>query len=376
MKKFFSHIVSLIQAAVDLLAKVCKLVYENVIPSNLVHNILASLVLVALLYPVAGVAAIGFVGLLFFVHLMPINLYARASLRAGLLKEVWLSRFMNNFYREGDFIGRSVDMSLFVENNTINLAEAGVDPNVLVNNASYPVATNDFTANPLALPLDYLDTENTRVRNALKRQYAFSAIDAMSYQHRNALMQKTKDLAAWNWTPNGDSNYTPVIPTTGGDNGSSFKRLKLEDIAKLQRIFDSKAFPQQGRILVLHPNHVEDLIVQDISLFKKFAELGPGQVLPLYGFEVYKYALTATFNKSTGAKVSFGAAAAPSTDTVSSFAYCEGEVMRAQGTLDMFFKPAEINTDGRADEIGFQMRFKALPIRSKAIAAIYSAVYP
>src|SRR6185437_14671098 len=58
---------------------------------------------------------------------------------AGLLKEIWISALMEVYYANYTFLTRSQDMSMFVENNTINLADCGVDPNVLVNNTVYPV---------------------------------------------------------------------------------------------------------------------------------------------------------------------------------------------------------------------------------------------
>ena len=45
--------------------------------------------------------------------------------------------------------------------------------------------------------------------------------------------------------------------------------------------------------------------------------------------------------------------------------------MRAMGTVDMFAK--EKDPEIRGDIIGFQMRALALPIRNKAIGAIYTA---
>jgi hypothetical protein len=59
------------------------------------------------------------------------------SLLAGLNKEIWLAEIMEKFYPDWSFLSVVRDLSMFVENNTINLAEAGVDPNVLINNTTY-----------------------------------------------------------------------------------------------------------------------------------------------------------------------------------------------------------------------------------------------
>ncbi len=54
-------------------------------------------------------------------------------------KQLWIAMLKEGFIPSTSFLSRSVDMSEFVEYNKINLAEAGVDPKVLVDN------TNSFS---------------------------------------------------------------------------------------------------------------------------------------------------------------------------------------------------------------------------------------
>lgn len=54
-------------------------------------------------------------------------------------------------------------MTPMVEYNKINLAEAGVAPDVLVDNKDYPVPTMSRTDTPLELTLHTFDTKNTVV---------------------------------------------------------------------------------------------------------------------------------------------------------------------------------------------------------------------
>ena len=56
-------------------------------------------------------------------------------------KQIWISMLMEGFYPSRTFLSRSVDMTAMVEYNKINLAEAGVDPEVLVDNTTFPVPT-------------------------------------------------------------------------------------------------------------------------------------------------------------------------------------------------------------------------------------------
>jgi hypothetical protein len=289
---------------------------------------------------------------------------------AGLLKEIWISALMEVYYANYTFLTRSQDMSMFVENNTINLADCGVDPNVLVNNTVYPVPVSERADSPLELPLDYFDSENTVVRNAEAVQLAYPKLESVVKQHRNAIQLKCAKKASYSFGPTSDSTYTPVLSTSGAARGDGSNKLTLQDVSQLQTKFDNINAPEEGRILVLSPKHRQDLLNEDKVLFKMFADLKAGQVLPLFGFDVYWSQLTPIYNHTTGVKAAFGAAAA-GTDAVSSIAYLESEVMRADGTLDMFQRLKD--PEQRGDIVGFQKRFLAMPIRNKYFAAIYDS---
>ena len=96
-------------------------------------------------------------------------------------------------------------------------------------------------------------------------------------------------------------------------------------------------------------------------------------VLELAGFRIYRFRGDAVYNKSTGVKKAWGAAATPATDTVASFAFVNEEVMKAMGTTDMFYRAKAENPEHRADVMGFQQHFLAMPMRNKYTGAIYSA---
>lgn len=296
----------------------------------------------------------------------------KGLLFSGLYKEIWLDALKDNFYPSSGFLQRSTDMSAFVENEVINLAEIGADPNVLRNNTTYPIPVADRTDSPLALPLDIYDTENTRIRNAKNIELAYDKVASVVSQHKKALLKRFTSQAAHSWAPASNATNTPVLAATGADNGLGCRKLMIKDVITLMQRFDALDYPREGRILVLNPMHHADLLMEDKDLFKAYANTATGTVMNLYGFEVYQTTATPRYNKSTGAKVAFGAAPA-GTDTQASFAYLETEVMRAEGTYEMFHNEKGTNPTERADIIGFQARSLFLPIRAKGFGAIYSA---
>ena len=285
---------------------------------------------------------------------------------SGLLKEIWISRLMEKFYPEAEWLKRSQDFSGMVEYNTINIAEIGADPDVLVNNTAYPVSFADRADVPLQLPLDYYDTEGTVVRNAEALQLAYPKMDSVITQHGKALAKKQSAKAAWNYAPSATGAYTPVLATSGATvNGR--KTFSFQDIIAAAQSFDAMDVPQEGRVLVLSTQHKQDLLEQDVNLFKSFTNLGNGLIGKLYNFDIYVSTQTPTYNGTTGAKNAWGAAAA-STDVYASFYFLETEVMRAKGTMDMFSRLRD--PEARGDIVGFQQRFLAMPIRNKYIGAV------
>lgn len=282
--------------------------------------------------------------------------FSKKMAYAGLLKEIWIGKLMENFYPSGAWLTEGEDMTAFVENNTINLADAGVDPTVLVNNTTYPVPISERTDNPLALPLEYFDTENTVVRAATAIQLAYNKLESVVRQHRNALRKKNVQKAAHAYGPSSNNTFTPVIEI-----GASI----IDAIIDAESKFDALEVPADGRILILSPTHKAMLKKEDKDLFKDiFGQKGSGE---LYGFKVYTDTVTPAYDGTTKAKKAFGAAAA-GTDLKSSLFYSKYEVMYADGTYDMFSRMKD--PEARGDIIGFQKRFVALPIRNKYIGAI------
>jgi hypothetical protein len=305
---------------------------------------------------VAGSVAVGTA--LSFMEKTPGMLFA------GVQKEIWTDILLEGFYPNTNFLSEGRDMSQFVEFNTINLAEAGTSPSVLIDNTSYPIAVSSRTDAPKTLTLKTLDTTSTVVRNVEAMESAYDKMASVIYGHKQELLKTAGQLAAWNWAPASNATLTPVLAASGAlTNG--YKKITFADVLALKTAFNKADINQDGRVLVLNPQHESDLIAEDMALYKTVMTAGN-----LFGFKLYVSTQTPTYNASTGAKCAFGAAAAPTTDTFSSFAFQKDEVMKAMGSVDMFAKYQD--PDNKGDVVNFQMRFVALSLRTKAIAAIYS----
>lgn len=287
---------------------------------------------------------------------------------ATLNKQVWVHQLMTRFYPDSSFLSQARDFSALVENDAINMADAGADPDVLINNTTYPIQKATRTDTPLSFELDLFETTNTIVRRPEVIEYSYDQLESVILGHRNQLRAKTAAKAAHAFAPNGNTATTPVILTTG-EAYRGRKRISVEDILYLRECFDNADIPLEGRCLVLNPAHVTDLILCDLRTFKDLTNIKDGKPFNFAGFSIYQTTLTPKYNVSTLEKVAFGAEASV-TDAFCSFAFHRDEVMKADGLVHMYARMDD--PEERGAIIGFDKRFIALPIRSMGIGAIVS----
>ncbi len=281
----------------------------------------------------------------------------------ALNKEVWLQQIMEGFYPDNSFLKKSIDCSQFVENHKLHIPSAGIDPNVLVNNSTYPIKVVERADEDCEITLDRFETENTMVRHIDTIEYSYDKLESVIRQHRDTLKTKTAEKAIHAYAPSEDSVYTPVISTTGTTTGTR-KRLQFVDILTLKERFDDALIPLEERYLVLHPKHVTDLLLEDLELFKDLTNLKAGEPFNFAGFGMFAFPYMPTY--LDGEKESFGT----SEGQFASIAFSAKEVMRADGDVYMFSKIDD--PEQRATVVGFEKRFVALPVRNMGIGAIIS----
>lgn len=279
-------------------------------------------------------------------------------------KELWVDLIKEGMIPETSFLSRSVDMSEFVDANKLHLAEAGVDPNVLIDTDTYPVPSAQRADVPKELLLHTFDTENTIVRNIEEKECSYNKMESVVRSHRNALVKKTSAFAAYNWCPVKDSEFTPVMATTGGMNASGVKKVSFEDFLQMEMKFRKLDVDMNSLVAVLTPVHLADLMAEDMKLYKEVLSSGK-----LFSFSLHNFNNTPYFDTATRQKKAMGTAIAEA-DTQASLVYVDTEVMRAAGTTEVFAKYKD--PDQRGDVLGYQQRFTAYPIRGKYIGAIYS----
>jgi hypothetical protein len=312
---------------------------------------------------------------LFYQSIVPQGVFA-----IGLLTDVWTGEFLKKFrYQDVTFMQGIPDFSQYVDNDTIKLINVGVDPAVLINNTTYPIAANLRVDADIAVTLDKFDTENTIITDDELHGLPYDKKGSVLEQHQLVMEDKTAEKAAHSLAPTSNAALTPVLRTTGALVGSGVtarRKLIIDDLIRLQKAFNDMRIPQAGRRLVLCNQHQQDLLQVSETYEKQYNSIAEGKQVPkMYGFEIHSfgYAVQYVDNDTTTVKKAFGAAAVAANDCDASFAFYIQRAMTAKGTIMFYQKDAKTDPQYRQSMFGIRMYFLCLPKKAEGFGAIVSA---
>lgn len=293
---------------------------------------------------------------------------------AGILTEIWTGELVKKL-RAGTtatWLDGISDYSSMAENDVIHLVDVGADPDVLINNTTYPIPVQDLPDSDIAISLDKYQTKATRVTDDELYAISYDKMASVKERHGEAILENKFKKAIHALAPQSDTAKTPVIKTTGAnDNGR--RRLTRKDVIALKDKFDKMEAPTEGRRLVLCTDHVNDLLLEDQKFQEQYYNYTSGKIANMYGFEVYEFVSNPHFT-SVGAKKAFGATASAN-EYQASVAFSTKRVFKASGSTKMYYSEAAKSPTTQENLVNFRHRFIVLPKKQEAIAAIVSSTY-
>lgn len=332
-------------------------------------NVLMSIIILFLL----GVPNAGFWGLIVGI-VLPMALgkfLPKGSALEGVYTEVWTGELVKQLRggMSASWLDGVSDYSAAVNNEVVHLVDVGGDPDVLINNTTYPIAAQELEDGDIALGLDKFQTKKTAVSDDQLFAISYDKMGSVIERHGDAITIAKFKKAAHALTPNSNTAKTPVVPTSGEDDNGR-KKCTRKDIIALKRKLDALQIPTAGRRLVLCSDHVNDLLEDDQKFRDQYYNYTTGKIANMYGFEVYEFENCPYFTKE-GTKVPFKNS--PSgTDHQASFCFYTKRVFRAQGSTKMYYRDAQTNPDYQQNEVNFRHYYIVLPKKMEAIGAIYS----
>lgn len=319
-----------------------------------------------------AIGAVGAVGLSAVMGaFMPMG-----ALSAGVLTEVWTGELVKKFRsdEEGSFLDGITDNSQYAENDVIHMVDISADPDVLVNNTTYPLAIQALVDGDIALKLDKFQTKATPITDDELYALSYDKMASVKERHGAVISESKFAKAIHALAPDVHAVKTPVLKTTGGvAGGAAAGRMMLtrKDIIALKTAFDKAKVPLKGRRLVLCPDHIADLLQEDQVFAAQYYNYESGKIANLYSFAVYENVDNPFFKTADGKKIVFGTA--PTADDFqASVAFSEKRVFKASGTTKMYFSSAETDPLNQRNLVNFRHYFVALPNKKEAIAAIMS----
>lgn len=298
---------------------------------------------------------------------------------AGVYREIWTGRLVESFRPEieASFLELIPSFDQYVqssnngENQVIHLVDIGADPEVLLNNTTYPIGYQEIEDGDIAFQLDKYQTKATPVSDDDLYAISYDKIDSLNKRHKSAILGKKFSKAVHALTPTEHSNTTPVLVSTGSAFGGR-KRVTLSDIILLRQAFNDAGVPDDGsRVLVLSSDHLTDLLIEDKDLYRNYVNMGTGAIQPLlYGFKVFTYFNMPNITVATKKKTSFGAVPTVA-ESVASVAFYAPDMFRATGATKMYYDKADTQTQKTA--FNYRHYYLVAPMKKRAIGALISA---
>lgn len=303
------------------------------------------------------------------------NLIPQGALGAGVYTEVWTGELVKYLRAglEATWLDGIPDQSSVVENDVIHLVDVGVDPDVLVNNTTYPIPLQALDDQDIAISLDKFQTKVTPITDDELYAISYDKMARVKESHGNAIKDAKFAKAAHAMCANSDTAKTPVLATTGARDPET-GRLKLvpADLIRMKKAMDNLGIPVTGRRLVLCNDHVNDLLAVDQNFKEQYnIDRNNGTVGRLYGFDIYEFANNPLYT-TAGVKKAVGATAGTG-EFQCSFAFYVQRVFKATGSTKMYYSPANTDPEYQRNKINFRHMFICMPKKQDAGVVIMSA---
>jgi hypothetical protein len=304
---------------------------------------------------------------------------------AGNFPELWLNRVETNLttadqapWLEGveelDSDVRVVGEGTETEKNVIHIATTDFEPDVLVNNTTYPLDAQVYADGTVDITLDKYQTKVITLSDDQAMGASYNKIDAATKSSTTAISKKKYGRAIHSIAPAGHTTATPVLVTTGdaiGGTGTR-KRLVYADLVALKDAWDALEIPAEDRRLVLCTDHYNDLLLDRQNFGNLLINYSAGTTAPVIaGFQIFSYVANPYYTVATKVKKAYGTAASAG-DFRASVAFYVPNIAKKTGKTKQYYKAASSDPDNQTNRLAYRHYFVAVPKRAKYLGAIVS----
>lgn len=297
--------------------------------------------------------------------------------------QVWLKRFIRNLtalnvalwldgIAELDTTVIEMGSGDASESNIINIPRANFNPDVLINNSTYPIALQAYTDDSVTVQLDKYQTKVTTLSDDQIIGASYEKIDVATSSHSYAINSKKFMKAIHAIAPASHvAGATPVLIATGAARTPGGPpTLTYDDLVNFKDAASAIPgyVPTDWRI-VLCPRHWNDLLIDRKNFGDKLVNYNTGQPAPeIAGLQLFQYEGN-PFYTDAGVKKAFGSV--PSgTDRQASVVFWTKGIAKKTGMTKQYFNKAENDPETQTNKLNYRHYFIATPYEAKFVGAI------
>jgi len=288
--------------------------------------------------------------------------------------EMWEIEMVKDLNSEPSFLEGVKEKE--ATNNSIKMKDLGVEPGVLIDNDSYPIPAVRRTDNDRSIDLHKFQTEVTEITDDELYSISYDKIKSVNEDHKSSLKKGRYARAIYNISPNeAVSKKMPVLIATGDPDATGRKTATPKDVIRLRGEFTDMGINEDEELrLVLNSAHWLDLMLADERFTAQFMNIRTGELLPLYGFNIYKYSNMPYFfkdaaNANKWTRKSFGVIPGVE-DCLASIAFYKPRIVQSTGDTKFYHKKAEPRT--QQNEINYRHYHLATRKAFDGVAALVS----
>lgn len=208
-------------------------------------------------------------------------------------KQVWLNTIVENFFPANSFATKSIDDSLFVNNKTVHIPNAGAPSGVEINRSKKPATVEQRKDNDLTYDMDELTTNPIYIPNVDIVELSYDKRQSVLWNDRMELQKSAHQNLLYRWV-----NEDTVVETSGDGRDAhtsnkaagSRKKMTKAAVLALMTKFNQDDVPAEGRYILLdacmYADLLDDLTDKELSAFLASANAQEGIVGRLYGFDI------------------------------------------------------------------------------------------
>ena len=261
----------------------------------------------------------------------------------ALNKQVWLNTIVENFFPDNSFASKSIDDSIFVENKTVHIPNAGAPSGVVINRTQKPAQVNQRTDQDLSYDIDELTTNPIYIPEIDKVELSYDKRQSILWNDRMELQKQAHQNLLYRWfvagkviETEGEAREAHTSTTATGNR----KALTKATILKLMTIFNQDDVPATNRYILLdagmYADLLKDLTEKELSAFLASADAQKGILGNLDGFDIMQRSQVLRLTGNKALLKWFENATA--TELAAGLAWQEQCVSRAMGETKMFDK--------------------------------------